>query len=149
MIETNCVLNELPVNHCNSVEVSSSLNASFKIHAVSEYVVYTPAEFNYSRAMVMTTRVQSIQFSVHACNDAMLALSLVPGITSTSTYEVVLGTAQNTKCEIRKAGVPNAVASVSAAVLSCSEDRFVKNVSFTLHYGSRTAVNVGLRSTIT
>jgi hypothetical protein len=102
----------------------------FKIDTASEYVVYTPAEYNYSRAMVLTTRVQGIQFSVQACNDAMLALSLVPGSTSTNTYEVVLGTAQNSKCEIRKAGVSNAVASVNAAVLSCDEERFVVQTLF-------------------
>jgi len=94
--------------------------------AVSEFLVYTPDETNYTRAMMLTTRVQSIQFSVQACNDAMLALANVPAFSaSDSYYEVLLGTAQNTKCEIRKSGQSVALAPANVEVLNCNEKRFV------------------------
>lgn len=137
----------LPLQHCYGAKATFiiiillyyELNVDGCDCAVDEYAIYTPDEYNYTRAMVMTTRVQSLQFTVKACNDAMLALSRLPGTTSVETYEVALGTQQNAKCEIRKAGSSNPVASANAAVLNCNEDRFIVVIIVLFRYVSELA----------
>lgn len=66
--------------------------------AVVSLSVYTPDSFGYHPVWTAVADDQtSITFQVKACHDASLYLSEYAGITTSETYEIGIGTSDNTK----------------------------------------------------
>ena len=62
----------------------------------------TPNDYRYGRIWAtLNNNVQHLVFKVQACNDAHLALSPILGISSSKTYEVVIGGENNQRSFIR------------------------------------------------
>lgn len=63
----------------------------FLITEDSNYEVYTVKDEKRFDQLVLTTEANSFVFEVKACSDVHLALSRVPGVTTSQSYEVVIG----------------------------------------------------------
>ena len=55
------------------------------------FTAYTPNEDHAYNYTTLSPAQERFAFEVQACNDVHLALSTTPGVTTTSTYEVVIG----------------------------------------------------------
>jgi Farnesoic acid 0-methyl transferase len=103
----------------------------------------------YNTSTIMVDGHRHMLLRITACHSAYLALSFLPGKTSTYTYEVALGINDNTKSELRTSVGGNAVAEFDGQVLACEygNDFWISwTVSgISIGYGTRFGANAMLQ----
>lgn len=94
------------------------------LFSVQTFVAQTPKLYSYDFAWYNLPGRTSVVFKIKACGDAYVALSMYTGVTSTDTYEVVIGGFNNKRSEIRmEPGGQHVAEADTAEILSCSESR--------------------------
>ena len=87
------------------------------------YVLKTPGDNQHSK-MWLTTESSFIRFKFQGCSDLKVALARDPQVTSTSTYEIIVGGWTNSQSAIRRAlNGENLVTVSTPGILSCDEAR--------------------------
>jgi hypothetical protein len=78
----------------------------------------------YNTSTIMVDGHRHLLLHITACQSAYIALSFLPGKTSSYAYEVALGINDNTKSELRTSVGGTAVAEYDGQVLACSSGNY-------------------------